>query len=100
MTRMRSGCLMVRLPVALAAEDRAQLEWLAKLVDIRLHQQAEMNHLYDAVSRLAQAERLQRALFAIANQASAGHDMDHTMRAHPRHRRHADVRRELLHRAV
>ena len=72
--------LMARLPVALAADDRAQLEWLAKLVDIRLHQQAEMNHLYQAVSRLAQAERLQRALFAIANQASAGHDMDHTMR--------------------
>ncbi|RAP58453.1 bifunctional diguanylate cyclase/phosphodiesterase [Oleiagrimonas sp. MCCC 1A03011] len=73
--------LMARLPTTLDSDDHAQLAWLAKLVDVRLHQQAELSHLYDAVSRLAQAERLQRALFAIANQASAVHDMDETMHA-------------------
>lgn len=76
----RQQSLMLGLPDHLHPRDRAQLEWLAKLVDVRLHQQAEMKHLYDAVSRLAQAERLQRALFAIASESSIGHDMNRTMR--------------------
>ncbi|MEO5831712.1 MAG: EAL domain-containing protein [Rhodanobacter sp.] len=60
---------------------RDQLEWLGRLADIRLHQLAETSRLYEAISRLALAERLQRALYAIAEQAGAEHDMADMMRS-------------------
>ncbi|MGY3041508.1 diguanylate cyclase (GGDEF)-like protein [Rhodanobacter sp. TND4EL1] len=63
-----------------AQDLRGELEWLGRLADIRLRQLAETGRLYEAISRLAQAERLQRALYAIAEQAGAGHDMPDMMR--------------------
>ncbi|HEY8586422.1 MAG TPA: EAL domain-containing protein [Rhodanobacter sp.] len=60
---------------------RARIEWLGRLADIRLRQLAETSRLYEAISRLALAERLQRALYAIAEQAGAEHDMPEMMRS-------------------
>ncbi len=60
---------------------RDSLLWLGRLADIRLRQLAETSRLYEAISRLALAERLQRALYAIADQASAEHDMPQMMRS-------------------
>ena len=60
---------------------RESLQWLGRLADIRLRQLAETSRLYEAISRLALAERLQRALYAIADQASAEHDMPQMMRS-------------------
>ena len=61
--------------------ERDRLDWLGRLADIRLRQLAETGRLYEAISRLAMAERLQRALYAIAEQAGAGHDMPDMMRS-------------------
>jgi diguanylate cyclase (GGDEF)-like protein len=63
----------------LTDEARDSLAWLARLADARLRQLAETSRLYEAISRLALAERLQRALYAIAEQAAAGHDMPEMM---------------------
>ncbi|OOG55569.1 EAL domain-containing protein [Rhodanobacter sp. C03] len=60
---------------------RDSLVWLGRLADARLRQLAETSRLYEAISRLALAERLQRALYAIAEQAGAGHDMPEMMRS-------------------
>jgi len=60
---------------------RQQLIWLGRLSAVRLRQLAEISRLYEAISRLALAERLQRALYAIAEQAGAGHDMPEMMRS-------------------
>jgi hypothetical protein len=60
---------------------RDSLSWLGRLADTRLHQLAETSRLYEAISRLALAERLQRALYAIAEQAGAGQDMPEMMRS-------------------
>ena len=59
----------------------AQWAWLGRLATTRLHQLAETSRLYEAISRLAMAERLQRALYAIAEQARAEHDMPAMMRS-------------------
>ena len=67
--------------LALSETMRESLQWLGRLVDIRLAQLAETSRLYEAISRLALAERLQRALYAIADQASAEHDMPQMMRS-------------------
>jgi diguanylate cyclase (GGDEF)-like protein len=66
---------------ALAEVAQEQLAWLGRLAGTRLHQLAENSRLYEAISRLAQAERLQRALYAIAEQAGAEQDMREMMRA-------------------
>ncbi|MGB5941013.1 MAG: EAL domain-containing protein [Rhodanobacter sp.] len=60
---------------------RDELDWLGRLAGIRLRQLAETSRLYEAISRLALAERLQRALYAIAEQAGAEHDMPEMMRS-------------------
>ena len=60
---------------------RESLEWLGRLAELRLAQLAETSRLYEAISRLALAERLQRALYAIADQASAEHDMPQMMQS-------------------
>jgi diguanylate cyclase (GGDEF)-like protein len=60
---------------------REQIAWLARLADARLRQLAETSRLYEAISRLALAERLQRALYAIAEQAGAQQDMPEMMRS-------------------
>ncbi|MEO8811129.1 MAG: EAL domain-containing protein [Rhodanobacter sp.] len=63
----------------LPATARESVQWLGRLIDIRLGHLAETSRLYEAISRLALAERLQRALYAIADQASAEHDMPQMM---------------------
>jgi diguanylate cyclase (GGDEF)-like protein len=55
------------------------LAWLGRLAGVRLRQLDETANLYEAISRLALAERLQRALYAIAEQASAEHNMKDMM---------------------
>src|SRR6185312_9385387 len=65
----------------LSGSTRESLQWMGRLADIRLAQLAETSRLYEAISRLALAERLQRALYAIADQASAEHDMPQMMRS-------------------
>jgi diguanylate cyclase (GGDEF)-like protein len=57
------------------------LAWFGRLGTVRLRQQSETTRLYEAISRLALAERLQRALYAIAEQAGAEHDMTEMMRS-------------------
>ena len=57
------------------------LTWLGDLATIRLRQLAEAARLHEAISHLGMAERLQRALYAIAEQASAEHDMPEMMRS-------------------
>ena len=57
------------------------LGWLGRLASARLRQLAETANLYEAISRLALAERLQRALYAIAEQAGAEHNMKDMMSA-------------------
>ncbi len=75
-----------RVLVLGAAEPAAEsvhgtLAWIGRLAAIRLHQLAESSRLYEAISRLALAERLQRALYAIAEQASAEQDMPALMQS-------------------
>jgi diguanylate cyclase (GGDEF)-like protein len=60
---------------------REQMIWLGRLASARLRQLAETSRLYEAISRLALAERLQRALYAIAEQAGAEHNMTEMMRS-------------------
>lgn len=57
------------------------LAWLGRIISSRLRQLAETARLYEAISRLALAERLQRALYAIAEQAGADHNMPDMMRS-------------------
>jgi diguanylate cyclase (GGDEF)-like protein len=66
---------------SLSPEAREQLAWFGRLATTRLRQQAETTRLYEAISRLALAERLQRALYAIAEQAGSGHNMTEMMRS-------------------
>jgi diguanylate cyclase (GGDEF)-like protein len=66
---------------ALEADDAATVAWVSRLAATRLRQLAESARLYEAISRLALAERLQRALFAIAEQSGADHAMPDMMRA-------------------
>lgn len=56
-----------------------RLLWLGRLASTRLRQLAETSRLYEAISRLALAERLQRALYAIAEQAGGEHNMTEMM---------------------
>ena len=60
---------------------RDPLRWLGRLADTRLRQLAETSRLYERSPRLALAERLQRALYAIADQASTDRDMPDVLRA-------------------
>ncbi|MEO7067937.1 MAG: EAL domain-containing protein [Rhodanobacter sp.] len=57
------------------------LKWLGNLANIRLRQLAEATRLRGAISHLGMAERLQRALYAIAEQANTEHDMPEMMHA-------------------
>ncbi|HEX7113083.1 MAG TPA: GAF domain-containing protein, partial [Mizugakiibacter sp.] len=57
------------------------LAQLARLGGMRLGNLAELARLRESVARLEQAERLQRALYAIADQASGDREMREVMRA-------------------
>ncbi|WP_425478272.1 EAL domain-containing protein [Frateuria defendens] len=58
-----------------------QLGWFGRLAAGRLRQLAETTRLYEAISRLALAERLQRALYAIAEQAGTERNLVDMMRS-------------------
>ncbi|WP_449427488.1 putative bifunctional diguanylate cyclase/phosphodiesterase [Rhodanobacter umsongensis] len=76
-----SRMLMLEATAGLPLPDSARgpLSWLGRLAGTRLRQLAETSRLYEAISHLALAERLQRALYAIAEQAGAGHDTPEMM---------------------
>jgi diguanylate cyclase (GGDEF)-like protein len=59
----------------------AELAWLGRLAAIRLRQLSETGRLYESISRLAMAERLQRALYAIAELAGTAHNMTEMMQS-------------------
>ena len=72
--------LVLTLPTGTISDPlREILSWIGRLVACRLRQLAETSRLYEAISRLALAERLQRALYAIADQAGAEHNMTEMM---------------------
>ena len=59
----------------------ARMESAARQITQRLEAVLEVEMLQRSVTRLEQAERLQRALYAIADQASSGRDMPDVLRA-------------------
>lgn len=54
--------------------------WIGRLVQQRLAQLTDLDSLFDTVSRLAAAERLQRALYTIAELAGSNRDIASMMR--------------------
>ncbi|HEX7340489.1 MAG TPA: EAL domain-containing protein [Rhodanobacteraceae bacterium] len=64
---------------AAAHVDAEPWPWIARLVRQRLDQLNDLESLFGTVSRLAQAERLQRALFSIADLAATNTDTDRLM---------------------
>lgn len=54
--------------------------WIGRMVQQRLAQLTDLNSLFDTVSRLAAAERLQRALFTVAELAGSNRDLPALMR--------------------
>jgi len=63
------------------APGSTELAWLGRLAGIRLRQLSETGRLYESISRLAMAERLQRALYAIAELASTTHNLAEMMQS-------------------
>jgi len=72
---------MLELRPAPVAADRDLLQTISRLIDLRLTDLGQHEELTASVLRLEQAERLQRALYAIADQASANQDINETLRA-------------------
>ncbi len=68
-------------PAQLNETITAELTWLGRLAGTRLRQLSETGRLYEAISRLAMAERLQRALYAIAELAGTAHNMTEMMQS-------------------
>ena len=62
---------------ALSTQAREELHWVGRMATVRVRQLTENGRLYEAISRLALAERVQRASYAIAEQA----DVDQPMSA-------------------
>lgn len=67
-------------PVAGSAHEDV-LQSAVRLIDTRLTALLQHENLTASVLRLEEAERLQRALYAIADQASANQDINETLRA-------------------
>ncbi|MEO7148463.1 MAG: EAL domain-containing protein, partial [Rhodanobacteraceae bacterium] len=63
------------------ANDKRLLDAASRLIGVRLAALTRHQSLTDSLVRLEEAERLQRALYAIADQASANQDIDETLRA-------------------
>ena len=77
---LQSLRVLILAPVdGLSSQLRNELAWLGRLAATRLRHLAETTRLYQAISRLALAERLQRALYAIAEQADSVHDLGDLM---------------------
>jgi len=78
---LRYGCQLELRPAPALAGDDPLLQAAARLIDLRLNALSQHDELTASVLRLEQAERLQRALYAIADQASANQDVNQTLRA-------------------
>ncbi|MGH7488926.1 MAG: hypothetical protein ACREMY_25485, partial [bacterium] len=72
---------MLELRPVPTATDRDLLPTISRLIDLRLTDLEQHEELTASVLRLEEAERLQRALYAIADQASANQDINETLRA-------------------
>ncbi|HET7269290.1 MAG TPA: EAL domain-containing protein [Oleiagrimonas sp.] len=72
--------LEARCPHA-SSQDNAPWPWIARMVRQRLDQLTDLDSLYGTVARLAQAERLQRALYTIADLVVAARDTTSMMQA-------------------
>ena len=77
------GALGADLPARLWAQSECQARWeqLKQLLELRLDQLRVLKDLQQSVTNLEDAERLQRALFAIADQASGDREMPEVFRA-------------------
>lgn len=64
-----------------AAAEKRLLDAVTRLIGARLGALARHQSLTDSLVQLEQAERLQRALYAIADQASTNQDINQTLRA-------------------
>ena len=62
-------------------ESRTRWTHLLQLLELRLDQLRTLKDMQQSVTHLEEAERLQRALFAIADQASADRDMPDVFRS-------------------
>jgi diguanylate cyclase (GGDEF)-like protein len=78
-----AGALAVDLPARLWAQPECQARWeqLKQLLELRLDQLRVLKDLQQSVTNLEDAERLQRALFAIADQASGDREMPEVFHA-------------------
>ena len=78
-----TGTLIVRLPADVWSRHESQARWthLLQLLELRLDQLRTLKDLQQSVNNLEEAERLQRALFAIADQASADREMAEVFRS-------------------
>jgi len=79
--RLQNGRHLVLRPAAGLPDDDDLLQAAVRLIDLRLGALAQHQELTASVLRLEEAERLQRALYAIADQASANQDVNQTLRA-------------------
>lgn len=71
----RSGAVLVNLSEESPAEVAEALQRAAELLSLRVPAALEMQRLNSAVTRLAEAERMQRALYTIAGLANSGRDL-------------------------
>src|SRR5450432_1243046 len=78
-----TAALACELPADLWADPahRARFDRVLQFMELRLHEMGATEDLRLSVANLEQAERLQRALFAIADQASADREMPEVFRA-------------------
>ncbi len=78
-----AAALACELPADLWADStqRARFDRVLQFMELRLHEMGATEDLRLSVANLEQAERLQRALFAIADQASADREMPEVFRA-------------------
>ncbi len=78
-----TGVLIVTLPLVVWDREEGRTRWthLLQLLELRLDQLRTLKDMQQSVTHLEEAERLQRALFAIAEQASADRDMPEVFRS-------------------
>ncbi|HEX7341227.1 MAG TPA: EAL domain-containing protein [Rhodanobacteraceae bacterium] len=80
-TRTRPPGQMLDIASPTDSSEPLPWPWIQRLVRQRMEQLDDLQSLFGTVSRLAQAERLQRALYTIADLASTGHDSTAMMQA-------------------
>src|SRR5690242_15716446 len=78
---LQYDCQLELRPAPVLAGEDALLQAAVRLIELRLGALSQHEELTASVLRLEEAERLQRALYAIADQASANQDVNQTLRA-------------------